>query len=245
MKPLDVWCLITKDGSVSTAHCTCMAGNSEACSHIGALLFTAEDTYKRKCVHDDNTSCTDVLAVWPVPGLSTKVPIRPLKEMNLGSSSLFKNKQVIPTVSEEELIIKLQKMYEMGYTSPLHRVLEPFKSDIAKTPSVELPTVLNLFKEENLSKNYNDLFQLSKSIDISLNEEDIEKIEEATRDQSQNPNWFMQRAGRITASKFKAVCKTDKNNPSLSLIKTIYYPANCQFTTKATSWGISHENDAV
>lgn len=41
------------------------------------------------------------------------------------------------------------------------------------------------------------------------------------------------------------MCRTNKNNPSLSLIKTICYPENIKFTTKATSWGISHEKDAV
>lgn len=60
---LDVWFTVTKNGSVSTAYCTCTVGNSVACNHIGAWLFAAEDAYRRKCAQEDNTTCTDVLAV--------------------------------------------------------------------------------------------------------------------------------------------------------------------------------------
>lgn len=40
--------------------------------------------------------------------------------------------------------------------------------------------------------------------------------------QPEKPTWFMQRAGNIRASKFKTVCTTGKNGPSLNLIKTIF-----------------------
>lgn len=55
----------------------------------------------------------------------------------------------------------------------------------------------------------------------------------------------MQRARRITASKLKSVCKTSKELPSLSLIKSICYPTKVLFRTKATEWELKHELDAV
>nr|CAH7723787.1 unnamed protein product [Callosobruchus chinensis] len=76
---------------------------------------------------------------------------------------------------------------------------------------------------------------MAKEIDIFISEDDISKIEKATQNQSQIQ----------TASRFKAVCKTNKTNPSLLLIKSICYPAKILFSTKATLWGISHENTAV
>ncbi len=42
-KPLDPWLLISEDGTVQSAHCTCMAGLSEGCSHIAAALFAMEN----------------------------------------------------------------------------------------------------------------------------------------------------------------------------------------------------------
>ena len=40
--PLRPWVAAAKGGTVLCAHCTCMAGLGEACSHIAALLFAAE-----------------------------------------------------------------------------------------------------------------------------------------------------------------------------------------------------------
>ena len=37
--PLEPWLIIADDGVVQSAHCTCMAGLSEGCSHIAAVLF--------------------------------------------------------------------------------------------------------------------------------------------------------------------------------------------------------------
>ncbi|KAH7932537.1 hypothetical protein HPB52_024376 [Rhipicephalus sanguineus] len=36
--PVEVWFLGKGDGEILAAHCSCMAGNGEACSHIAALL---------------------------------------------------------------------------------------------------------------------------------------------------------------------------------------------------------------
>lgn len=41
-QPLEPWLLVKQDGMVKAAHCTCMAGLGEACSHIGTLLFYLE-----------------------------------------------------------------------------------------------------------------------------------------------------------------------------------------------------------
>ena len=40
--PLRPWVAVEKIGSVLCAHCNCMAGLGEACSHIAAVLFVLE-----------------------------------------------------------------------------------------------------------------------------------------------------------------------------------------------------------
>ena len=40
--PLHPWVIMHKNGSVQAAHCDCMAGLSEACTHVAALLFAME-----------------------------------------------------------------------------------------------------------------------------------------------------------------------------------------------------------
>lgn len=37
--PHKVWVLAKTDGEIICAHCTCIAGLSETCSHVGALCF--------------------------------------------------------------------------------------------------------------------------------------------------------------------------------------------------------------
>ena len=55
------WCKTMWE--VICAHCTCMAGAEEACSHIGALLFTTEANTMTKRQH----SCRSLLCSWLLP----------------------------------------------------------------------------------------------------------------------------------------------------------------------------------
>ena len=62
--------------------------------------------------------------------------------------------------------------------------------------------------------------------------------------QAQSRDWFRFRAGRVTASVMKAVCHSDPENPSESLVMKICYPSNYKVKTTATEWGCKHERDA-
>ena len=48
------WVAAERNGTILCAHCTCMAGLREACSHIAALLFAIEAHTKVK----KDASCT-------------------------------------------------------------------------------------------------------------------------------------------------------------------------------------------
>ena len=95
LKPLDVWVIVAADGSISTAHCSCMAGLSEVCSHVGAILFAAEYATKIK----EGISCTDIKAVWPMPSNAT-VPIVPVRNMNFGKPSSEEEKKYSRSVCD-------------------------------------------------------------------------------------------------------------------------------------------------
>lgn len=73
-----------------------------------------------------------------------------------------------------------------------------------------------------------------------------EMLEKATRSQSATLVWHEHRAGRITASKARAVIKTSKESPSSSLIKSIYGPSYNEGASKApaTIWGKTHKPHA-
>lgn len=42
LKPLHCWVLCKNDGEVICAHCICIAGLGEVCTHVGAVLFAVE-----------------------------------------------------------------------------------------------------------------------------------------------------------------------------------------------------------
>ena len=59
---------------------------------------------------------------------------------------------------------------------------------------------------------------------LSINREQAQKLEEASRNQHQPKVWLKYRAGRVTASQLKAAVHTDVTQPSRTLIKQICYP---------------------
>ncbi|XP_070389040.1 uncharacterized protein [Dermacentor albipictus] len=58
--PLKSWILVDSDGSICTAHCTCMTGPGEACSHIGATLFAMETAVRIR----ESKTCTQKTNGW-------------------------------------------------------------------------------------------------------------------------------------------------------------------------------------
>ena len=68
-------------------------------------------------------------------------------------------------------------------------------------------------------------------------------VEKETRLQSSSKLWFRYRAGRVTASLIKAVCRTDASKPQ-SLVISICYTESFCFTSKQTTWGCKHEKSA-
>ena len=55
------------DGVVICAHCDCMAGLGEVCSHVGAILFYIEATHRIK-------TCTKVTCAWNMPNNVDRIP---------------------------------------------------------------------------------------------------------------------------------------------------------------------------
>lgn len=68
-KPLQPWVIIAKNGDVVAAHCDCMAGLGETCTHVGAVLFKIEAVVRIR----ERTTVTGVPAYWMIPNSIDKV----------------------------------------------------------------------------------------------------------------------------------------------------------------------------
>ena len=57
------------------AHCDCMAGLGEVCSHVGAILFYIESAYRVK-------SCTEVPCAWNMPTSISSIPYAKIADID-------------------------------------------------------------------------------------------------------------------------------------------------------------------
>ena len=80
---LKVWASIKQDGEILTAHCTCMAGLGEICSHVAAVLFTAEANTRTKA----GFSSTSLPCSW-LPKSFQFVPYVQVKDMDFKTPGL-------------------------------------------------------------------------------------------------------------------------------------------------------------
>ena len=88
--PLSPWIIIQPDGKVLAAHCNCMAGLGESCTHVAALLFSIEATVKVR----ESQTVTDEKSYW-LPASVKGISYGALKDIveheitNLRTNSLY------------------------------------------------------------------------------------------------------------------------------------------------------------
>ena len=260
--PVKPWVAVERVGTVLCCHCTCMAGLGEACSHIGAILFTLEANTQLK----RRTSCTSLPCSWLPPSfqdvpyaqiadIDFENPKQKRQKMLEQSSSTADISAVATTAkpkkgskpSSDELECLYKKLSEAGKPALLSLVPGYCEAYTSLYDQGILPKPLtDLHQEEYLDLTYpNLLIQCEECYKkITITPEEAKSIEEKTRDQASSKIWFQQRSGRITASKLKAAAHTDLAQPSQSLIMSICYPHNHQFQSQATAWGCTHEETA-
>jgi len=219
-----------------------MAGLGEACSHIAALLFVLEANTKMR----KNTSCTSQLCSWLPPSMQ-KVEYAPVSSMNFStpskkrkimhdsindgstaaepatSSSISK----VPKPTKDELDDRYRQLESTGRRPVLLSILPGYCDKFVPQSETGVlpPTLSTLFKNEFLQLSYPELLKECEEsfLSITVTQQQAKNLEEATRTQADSKTWFRYRAGRVTASKFKAAARTNKSSPSQSLIRAICY----------------------
>ena len=77
---------------------------------------------------------------------------------------------------------------------------------------------------------------------ICVTNDQVQVVDEQTRQQADCKEWHIFRTDRITAFRIKAVCRTSVEKPARSIIKAICYPDTVRFRTKATKWGCQEKD---
>ncbi|XP_013382110.1 uncharacterized protein LOC106152913 [Lingula anatina] len=251
-KPLEPWVIIKGEGSIECAHCTCMAGLGESCSHIAAMLFALETwTRIRK-----ETTVTDVPAYWMAPSSSNlKDPFHRIVDMDLQSATKkrktgdLRRKESTsmddfssPTKNEMDSFIQ---GYQSDVSNASILAINPEFAHTFKPKALlgQWPVDLSSLKDTNFhNSNIDDILAHTAGISIAVTEAEAAHVELHTRDQCKSTHWRKYRLGRITASQLYSAVHTDIDKPSMSVVKSVCYPQ--YFSSASTEWGIKKERVA-
>ncbi|XP_060785079.1 uncharacterized protein LOC132891482 isoform X2 [Neoarius graeffei] len=257
--PVRSWVVVAKNNAVECCHCTCMAGRGETCSHDAAMLFAVETAVNTA----QKRTCTDMSCAWIKPSAKkfdssetadidfSSQQLKHRKRMKLPEDTEMgetMTKKAVPPPTPEECSSFYANLAKNGAKCAVFTILPGYCNRFSpRSVTGDLPNPLNnLYNPDDLVLSYDELCNKSREVFESLKVSDVQisTVEAETRKQSSNKMWFQQRAGRITASVFKAAARTSPANPSRSLIMRICYPQNYEFSTAATRWGCSHEETA-
>ncbi|XP_053698602.1 uncharacterized protein LOC128745553 [Sabethes cyaneus] len=106
------WIIVRKPGNILCAHCNCIAGISETCSHVSAVLYSLANLHAQ-CT-DRRITVTDIPAYWWQPLKLVKEDIyKQVKDTNNGNATnKFCDSNSVPT--REEFCNLLQKIGKDG-----------------------------------------------------------------------------------------------------------------------------------
>ena len=152
---------------------------------------------------------------------------------NYASSSVLNPNIIDPTEDQKHHFFTRISKHNPSCLS----LIPPFSD--AHIPDTKLTPLLaaslsSSYNPQNEELTYRELINLCEDFKLELTLEQISEIEEATKAQSKCDAWFSFRAGRVTASRMKAVCCTDPAAPSISLIKQLCYPRSFCFSSVST-----------
>ena len=117
---LKPWVAAEKGGTVLCAHCTCMAGLGESCSHIAALLFAAKAFTKLS----KGTSCTSQACQWLSPSMQNVNP-SPIADIDFSTPESKRKKMMTGEPSTSEVL-------PSEPTSEIAEVPPPSQEELAK-----------------------------------------------------------------------------------------------------------------
>ena len=257
--PLKVWVGCKSNREVVAAHCTCMAGIGEACSHIASVLFAAEANTQVK----QQQSCISIPCAWLPPSFKcveylsvSDIDFRTPKQKRKSSQAFGSNTTPAPKKSlmiqkptESELTEYYLKLSKTKHKPVLLSLVDGFNDNF-------VPLYIKGILPQPLTALYNQIYQEMPFLEIlkacealydtvTITPLQADTVELKTRGQSKCKLWCEQRAGLITASILRKVLHTDFSKPSVSLLKSICYPQAKKFFSQACEYGQQHEADAL
>lgn len=227
-----------------SAHCDCIAGIGEVCSHVGAILYHLTSLNHQQLLLSQPSgtlnlatttiAVTDVEQRWGRPNKTVHGNLQlPLEDIDFGytrdsSDDAYGN---VPMLWQHDI---RAKMIDLQNNNVKCVAMQAFCNDAYECYKCEEKIVdsfyeghglilSTLYDEKNREKCIEELrFQalsFYSSMQENINTEARQKVEADTRSQSKCELWKLLRVGRVTASILKNVLSTKIEHPSISLLK--------------------------
>ncbi|CAN7988957.1 unnamed protein product [Ixodes hexagonus] len=246
-----LWLLLKPDGQVQEAHCTCMAGPGEACSHVGAVLFYLEAVVRRT----SSLACTDQANAWLPPGMQVLECV-PIANIDFSSAKMKKiildeerrhtaqpSSSALVGARDEEWATFLAACHQSGCRPALLALEEDYVDEYVPLATKFPSAILTSLWMDDMLAMWEEVMAQCRDMADSLTLDPevffllcLLLLANPSKKQAASEKWFAIRAGRITASNAKAVCRTPIHNPSQSLVR-ICYPLETQFWAPQVAWG--------
>uniref|UniRef100_A0A2A4J5H1 SWIM-type domain-containing protein n=1 Tax=Heliothis virescens TaxID=7102 RepID=A0A2A4J5H1_HELVI len=221
-------------GSIEETHCECPAGsgNNATCKHVAVLLLGVESMVSKKCMLLFET-CTQRLQSFHAPKKpygGTPVRAEKLPRRRENKSVLFEPYPV-KEIDRENYNARVRNLVLNFQNSsmPLKQLYEPANPYAIEVDHDYLVT----------DAKTKVLLDLQLSV---ITTEQIQYIEEATREQQTSEEWLTQRRKRLTASNFHTICHL---RPTSMKSYASQIQHRIEFRSRATSHGIINEKIAL
>lgn len=202
------WTLVGKDGTIISAHCTCMAGLGEACSHVSALLFRVEAEVKHGL---NDPSSTSMECRWISPSTSAQaaevVDIRFVKpetarkkKRTRDPASEAPQQRQLASATDDQVQTFLKRVKEIApSTLLLSSLTDSEGTDTCSDSEGQDLAAPSAMFPDSIVQMYTPHDQVAAQ-GLKLTTLQCGQIEVGTRGQAHSGTWFEQRQGRITAS---------------------------------------------
>ncbi|XP_021342823.1 uncharacterized protein LOC110443137 [Mizuhopecten yessoensis] len=241
-KPHQPW---KNTGTVYCAHCTCMAGLGEVCSHVGALLFKVEMAVKMGLTQ---TSSTSKVCQW---NNTFRREVTPTTVTDIFQSIKGKRTKEVQSVqaSGSATLPSKQLLDQLFAIVPEASFFTSIKPSINNQPQNsptqdKYPQLLSTLQQPHYNPDDINVICSNTYTAYNITPSQAANLETATRDQSVSPLWFQHRMGRVTGSKAHDVLTRKSTTKPDNLVKRIAGYATYDLSKKeAVKWGIDHEEE--
>ncbi|XP_036002672.1 uncharacterized protein LOC118565784 [Fundulus heteroclitus] len=245
-KPHEPWVYLEKSsGTVYCAHCTCMAGLGEVCSHVAALLFKVEMAVKMGLTQSSstskacqwNSSFRKEVTPATISGIFSEIKGRRTKEID--SVHAHGTAQLPP----QSVLDSLYSIAPNAAFFTSVNVLSPIANADLVGRETKYPQLLSTLQQEFQEDSITELCaEVLKNYSVSSAQ--ASNLEYATRNQSISPLWYQHRTGRITASKAHDVLvRQPTTNPDTLVKRIVGYKVYDLSKSAAVKWGTETEDE--